>query len=66
MVSRTNLTCNVEIESWESPESKDRHSGNHLRVATAFYSCVAPSCEDFQGKYAIAVHVGIYWLLLAL
>ena len=56
MGSRTNLTCNVGIQDWDPTAINERHSGNHLRVTTAFCTCVAPYCEDFRENYAIAVH----------
>ena len=42
--------------SWESPNSGNRHSVNHLRVASAFCICVAPYCDIFRENCAIAVY----------
>ena len=53
-----NVTCNIGIQDWESPEINDRHSEKHLRGATVFCICVALYCEVFQRNCAVAVHVG--------
>ena len=61
MVLRTNLTYRAGFEDWEPMEIDDRQSSTHLRVATTFYICVAPCCEDFPWNSAITV----YWAKVA-